>query len=80
MERRESFRPILAPVYRPSYEKFIIDEYVVAESDTVRDQFLRYETLLLEEYPNTYLTTHEQMISDFGSGSLLKRDVRPGRI
>jgi hypothetical protein len=43
-----------------------IDEYVVAEeSDDILDQFLRYETLLLDRYPNAYLTTYEQMVSDF---------------
>ena len=43
-----------------------IDEYVIAESDKVYNQFLRYETMLLDKHPNTYLTTYERMASDFG--------------
>ncbi len=42
-----------------------IDEYVILESDRVYDIFSRYQTLLIDKYKNTYLTTYEQMISDF---------------
>lgn len=42
-----------------------IDEYVIAESDRVYETFSRYQTLLIDKYKNIYLTTYEQMISDF---------------
>jgi hypothetical protein len=43
-----------------------IDDYVIAESDRVFDTYQRYQNLLLNKYPNTYLTTYEQMVMDFG--------------
>ena len=42
-----------------------IDDYVVKESDKVLVAFLRYQNVLLAEYPNVYLTSYEQMVSDF---------------
>ncbi len=41
-----------------------IDDYVVAESDKVLEQFLRYQTLL-DEHPDMYLTTYERLAVDF---------------
>jgi hypothetical protein len=51
---------------RRKARELTIDEYVITKSDKVRNLFLRYETLLLDKHPNTYLTTYEQMTSDFG--------------
>lgn len=43
-----------------------VDEFVVAECGRVYDEFARYERLLLEEHPSSYLTSYEAMVSDFG--------------
>jgi len=51
---------------RRTARKLTVDEYVIAESGRVYDDFARYQSMLLEKYPNTYLTTYEQMVSDFG--------------
>lgn len=42
-----------------------IDDYAISESDRVYDVFFRYQTLLSDKYNNIYLTTYEQMVSDF---------------
>jgi hypothetical protein len=42
-----------------------IDEYVVGESDRVYSTLQRYKTLLLDKYPNVYVTKYEEMINDF---------------
>lgn len=43
-----------------------IDEYVISESDKLYNIFMRYQDLLLNKYTNTYLTTYENMVADFG--------------
>jgi hypothetical protein len=50
---------------RRKARELTVDEYVIAKSDAVRYAFQEYQRLLLEQYPNTYLTTYEQMVSDF---------------
>jgi hypothetical protein len=57
------------------YEKFMqrralarestIDQWALYESDKLYDRYVRYQKLLLEKYPNTYLTSYEHMVSDF---------------
>jgi hypothetical protein len=42
-----------------------IDEYAVAESDRIYNTLLRYKTLLIDKYPNVYVTKYEEMINDF---------------
>ena len=42
-----------------------IDEYAVAESDRVYNTLQRYKTLLIDKYPNVYVTKYEEMINDF---------------
>jgi len=42
-----------------------IDEYVVSESDRIYDTLQRYKTLLIDKYPNVYVTKYEEMINDF---------------
>ena len=42
-----------------------IDDYVLSTSDQVFDIFSRYQTLLVDKYENTYVTTYEKMVSDF---------------
>ena len=44
-----------------------IDDYVILESNRVHDTYSRYQTLLLEKYRNTYLTTYEHMVTNFNS-------------
>ena len=44
-----------------------IDDYVLSESGKVYDIFSRYKDLLLDKYENVYITTYEQMVSDFES-------------
>ena len=44
-----------------------IDEYAVAESDRIYNTLLRYKTLLIDKYPNVYVTKYEEMINDFRS-------------
>ncbi|MDH3692410.1 MAG: sulfotransferase [Gammaproteobacteria bacterium] len=42
-----------------------IDEYAVAESDRVNNILQRYKTLLIDKYPNVYVTKYEEMVNDF---------------
>ena len=42
-----------------------IDDYVISESDRIYGIFCRYQTLLLERYENTYLTSYERMVTEF---------------
>jgi len=42
-----------------------IDEYVLSESKWAYEIFSRYKSLLLDNYDNTYLTTYEQMATNF---------------
>lgn len=51
---------------RRTARRLTVDEFVIAESGRVYDEFARYERLLLEEHPSTYLTSYEAMVSDFG--------------
>ena len=44
-----------------------IDDYVLSECDKVYDIFSRYKELLLDKYENVFMTTYEQMVSDFES-------------
>jgi len=50
---------------REEARKSAIDEYVVAESDRVYNTLQRYKTLLIDQYPNVYVTKYEEMINDF---------------
>ena len=42
-----------------------IDEYVVTESNRIYNTLQRYKTLLIDKYPNVYITKYEDMINDF---------------
>lgn len=42
-----------------------IDKHVISESDRLYTYFIRYQSLLLDKYKNTYLTSYEQMATDF---------------
>lgn len=42
-----------------------IDEFVLAESERLYRTLERYQTLLLEKYPQTYVTHYEQMTCNF---------------
>lgn len=42
-----------------------IDEYVVTESNRVYNTVQRYKALLIDKYPNVYITKYEDMIADF---------------
>jgi len=50
---------------RKTAKELTIDEHVVAKSKSLYDNLHRYKTLLLDKYPNVYVTTYEDMISDF---------------
>jgi hypothetical protein len=42
-----------------------IDEYAVTESNRIYNTLQRYKTLLIDKYPNIYITKYEDMINDF---------------
>jgi hypothetical protein len=42
-----------------------LDDYAVAESDKLCGILQRYKVLLLDKYPHVYITSYENMISDF---------------
>lgn len=42
-----------------------IDEYVLAESQRVLGNYERYKRLLIDRYPNAYVTKYEHMTDDF---------------
>jgi hypothetical protein len=42
-----------------------IDEYAVTESNRIYNTLQRYKTLLIDKYPNVYITKYEDMINDF---------------
>ena len=42
-----------------------IDEYAVAESNHIYHTLQRYKTLLIDKYPNVYVTKYEDMVNDF---------------
>jgi hypothetical protein len=42
-----------------------IDEYVVFESNRIYHTVQRYKTLLIDKYPNVYITRYEDMLDDF---------------
>jgi hypothetical protein len=42
-----------------------IDEYVLLESDRIYDIFSRYQSLLLDQHDHIYITTYEDMVSNF---------------
>jgi len=46
--------------------KSSIDEYVISQCDRIYAKFLRYQTLLVDQYDNVYISKYEDMISDFG--------------
>lgn len=50
---------------KASAVKSAIDDYAVAENERVYNVMLRYKTLLIDKYPNVYLTKYEEMINDF---------------
>jgi len=50
---------------RRTARQITIDEYVIGESDRVHNVYQRYLTQLLNHYPQVYLTTYEDMASDF---------------
>ena len=45
--------------------KAAIDEYAVTESNRIYNTLQRYKTLLIDKYPNVYITRYEDMITDF---------------
>jgi len=45
--------------------KSAIDEYAVTESNRLYNTLQRYKTLLIDKYPNVYITKYEDMINDF---------------
>ncbi len=51
---------------RARAKKTAIDEYAIAESDRVYKTMKRFKTLLLDKYPNVYVTKYEDMVNDFG--------------
>ena len=42
-----------------------IDEYAVTESNRIYNTLQQYKTLLIDKYPNVYITKYEDMINDF---------------
>jgi len=50
---------------REMARRLSVDEYVLARSDGVYGTLDRYRKLLLEKYPNTYVTRYEEMTADF---------------
>ena len=50
---------------RLATQESTIDEYAISESDRVYDIFSRYQTLLLDNYKNAYVTQYEEMVSNF---------------
>lgn len=42
-----------------------VDEYVLAESDRVLENYMRYKSLLIDRYPGAYVTKYEHMTEDF---------------
>jgi hypothetical protein len=50
---------------RTKARKSEIDEYAITESDRVNNTLQRYKTLLIDKYPNVYVTKYEEMINDF---------------
>jgi len=51
---------------RAKAREFPIDEYAVSESDRIYNTLQRYKRLLIDKYPNVYVTKYEEMINDFG--------------
>jgi hypothetical protein len=70
-----AYSHIAPDIHGNKYELFVeqrekaresaIDEYTVAESDRVYNTLQRYKTLLIDKYPNVYITKYEDMINDF---------------
>jgi len=50
---------------RTKARKSTIDEYAVNESNRIYITLQRYKTLLIDKYPNVYITKYEDMINDF---------------
>lgn len=59
-EKREEFAQM-----RARAQASTIDEYVLAESERVLDNYERYKRLLTDRYPGTYVTKYEHMTDDF---------------
>lgn len=52
---------------RTKARKSSIDEYAITESNRIYSTLQRYKTLLIDGYPNVYITKYEDMINDFRS-------------
>lgn len=50
---------------RTKARKSAIDEYAVTESSRIYNTLQRYKTLLIDKYPNIYITKYEDMITNF---------------
>ena len=44
-----------------------IDEYAISESERFYTILHKYKTLLLDKYPHVYVTSYEEMTSDYQS-------------
>lgn len=51
---------------RTKARKSTIDEYAINESNRIYNTLQRYKILLIDKYPNVYITKYEDMINDFG--------------
>ena len=62
-------------IHGNKYERFVreranavksaIDDYAAAENERIYNAMLQYKILLIDKYPNVYLTKYEEMINDF---------------
>jgi hypothetical protein len=50
---------------RRQARQFTVDEYVISESDKVYDTYQRYIKLLINRYPQIYVSKYEDMTSDY---------------
>jgi len=51
--------------HRASARDMTVDEHVLSQSDRVFDILQRYQKLLVEEYPHVFVTSYEEMTTDF---------------
>jgi hypothetical protein len=68
---------------RSKAQEMTVDELVIAESDRVLRIYQRYIQNLLEPYDHVYLTSYEQMTSDYecwlrGIGEACDLEISPG--
>jgi hypothetical protein len=50
---------------RQAAQSMTIDEYVISDSERLHEILRRYTLVLLDKHPHVYVTTYEQMVTDF---------------